>query len=124
MSLWSRLDTDEERLPDGMLRIGYDADTQVYTYRDEDGSIWEGAPGARYGTLRRRANSKSPPPTAETGSSIRETASPPPLPDDAFEFLMLADAHRKEKRPRSRYRPRPGSEAASRKSTLGGLLQL
>lgn len=47
------LDTDEERLPEGMTRIGYDADTQVYTYRDSDGSLWEGAPGCRYGRLQR-----------------------------------------------------------------------
>lgn len=51
MGRWSHLDTDEERLPDGMKRVGYDADTQVYTYRDTDGSYWEGAPGAEYGKL-------------------------------------------------------------------------
>ena len=51
MGRWSHLDTDEERLPDGMTRIGYDADTQIYTYRDSDGSTWEGAPGNQYGKL-------------------------------------------------------------------------
>lgn len=35
----SRYDSDEERLPEGMERIGYDADTETYTYRDADGSI-------------------------------------------------------------------------------------
>jgi len=44
---------DDYRLPSGMRRVGYDADTQTYTYQDEDGSYWEGAQGARYGTLRR-----------------------------------------------------------------------
>ncbi|KAH6849661.1 hypothetical protein B0I37DRAFT_369511 [Chaetomium sp. MPI-CAGE-AT-0009] len=53
MGRWSHLDTDEERLPEGMTRIGYDADTQVYTYRDTDGSHWEGAPGVQYGKLYR-----------------------------------------------------------------------
>lgn len=48
---WDYYDTDEERLPEGMIRIGYDADDQVYTYRDADGSIWEGAPGCKYGGL-------------------------------------------------------------------------
>ncbi|WYZ43825.1 hypothetical protein EsH8_VII_000261 [Colletotrichum jinshuiense] len=52
MSRFSQLDTDEERLPDGMQRVGYDADTQVYTYQDADGSYWEGAPGHQYGQLR------------------------------------------------------------------------
>jgi len=53
MSRWSRYDDDEYRLPDGMRRIGYDADTQVYTYQDDEGGIWEGAPGNRYGELKR-----------------------------------------------------------------------
>ncbi|TDZ17945.1 hypothetical protein C8034_v010162 [Colletotrichum sidae] len=51
MSRFSRYDTDEERLPEGMQRVGYDADSQVYTYQDADGSYWEGAPGNQYGQL-------------------------------------------------------------------------
>lgn len=51
MSRFSRYDTDDERLPEGMERVGYDADTQTYTYRDSDGSYWEGAPGNQYGQL-------------------------------------------------------------------------
>ncbi|KAI0013556.1 carbohydrate-binding module family 50 protein [Xylariaceae sp. FL0662B] len=51
MGRWSHYDTDEERLPEGMQRIGYDADTQTYTFRDADGSIWESAPGNQYGPL-------------------------------------------------------------------------
>jgi hypothetical protein len=46
---------DDHRLPEGMRRVGYDADTQTYTYQDEDGTYWEGPEGARYGTLRRGA---------------------------------------------------------------------
>ncbi|KAI0476822.1 carbohydrate-binding module family 50 protein [Xylaria cf. heliscus] len=53
MTRWSEYDTDEERLPEGMQRVGYDADTQVYTFRDADGSLWESAPGNQYGRLRR-----------------------------------------------------------------------
>ncbi|KAJ8120284.1 hypothetical protein ONZ43_g2966 [Nemania bipapillata] len=53
MARWSEYDTDEERLPEGMQRIGYDADTQVYTFRDAQGGIWESAPGSQYGHLRR-----------------------------------------------------------------------
>ncbi len=51
MGRWSHLDSDDERLPTGMTRIGYDADSQTYTYRDSDGSTWEGPPGHRYGSL-------------------------------------------------------------------------
>ncbi|KAI1474301.1 hypothetical protein F4774DRAFT_401270 [Daldinia eschscholtzii] len=43
MGRWSHLDTDEERLPHGIKRIGYDADDQEYTFFDtSDGSIWTG----------------------------------------------------------------------------------
>jgi len=52
MGRWADYEEDEHRLPEGMHRIGYDADTQVYTYQDADGSIWEGSEGARYGQLR------------------------------------------------------------------------
>ncbi|KAG5947996.1 hypothetical protein E4U59_005475 [Claviceps monticola] len=53
MSRFSRYDSDEDRLPEGMSRIGYDADTQVYTFQDSDGSYWESAPGCQYGQLTR-----------------------------------------------------------------------
>jgi hypothetical protein len=43
---------DIARLPEGMQRIGYDADTQRYSFRDQDGSLWESATGNRYGELR------------------------------------------------------------------------
>lgn len=51
MGRWSHLDTDKERLPEGMTRIGYDADTQTYTFRDGEGNLWKGAPGCQYGKL-------------------------------------------------------------------------
>ncbi|CRK49002.1 hypothetical protein BN1723_008322 [Verticillium longisporum] len=51
MSRFSQYDTDEERLPEGVTRTGYDADTQTYSYRDSEGNHWEGAPGNRYGRL-------------------------------------------------------------------------
>jgi len=52
-----------------MRRVGYDADTQTYTYRDTDGSLWEGAPGARYGKL-----------TQIEGPNPARRRTPPPLP--------------------------------------------
>lgn len=60
MSRFSRYDTDEERLPDGMTRVGYDADTQVYTFQDADGSLWESAPGNEYGQLTRVSEAPEP----------------------------------------------------------------
>lgn len=57
-----------------MRRVGYDADTQTYTYRDADGSLWEGPPGARYGKL---TQIEGPTP------SRRRTPSPPRAKDHA-----------------------------------------
>lgn len=64
-SRYTQLDTDEERLPEGMVRIGYDADTQVYTFRSTDGSLWEGPPGSRYGHLTKVASAPKPPSNLE-----------------------------------------------------------
>ena len=33
------------------MRIGYDADTEIYTFRGPDGKIYESEPGCRYGEL-------------------------------------------------------------------------
>ena len=41
-------DSDDERLPDGMRRTGYDADTQTYTFRDARGAYYEGPAGVRH----------------------------------------------------------------------------
>ncbi|KAI4937088.1 uncharacterized protein J4E92_001815 [Alternaria infectoria] len=52
---------DAERLPPGFERIGYDADTQTYTFRDASGRIYESEPGNRYGELRATGEHSQPP---------------------------------------------------------------
>ncbi|EMD90180.1 hypothetical protein COCHEDRAFT_1178620 [Bipolaris maydis C5] len=62
MGRWTDMDSDAERLPCGFERIGYDADTQTYTFRDADGTIYESEPGNRYGEMHRvdsRSSSQS-----------------------------------------------------------------
>ena len=44
-------DDDSSRLPEGFQRIGYDADTQIYTFKSPEGELYESAPGNRYGEL-------------------------------------------------------------------------
>ncbi|KAI2623943.1 hypothetical protein GGS26DRAFT_565242 [Hypomontagnella submonticulosa] len=81
MGRWSYLDGDEDRLPAGMTRIGYDADDQTYTFRDTDGSIWESAPGNKYGRLSRISG----PPKAidkESSSSVETTV----YEDDPYSY--------------------------------------
>lgn len=34
-----------------MERVGYDADTQRYTFRSEDGTLYQSEPGSRYGDI-------------------------------------------------------------------------
>lgn len=77
MGRWSHYDTDEERLPEGMTRIGYDADDQTYTFRDTDGSIWESAPGNQYGPLRRISGPSPPQPTGAYNDNDDPEAPPP-----------------------------------------------
>jgi len=76
MGRWADYEEDEHRLPEGMQRIGYDADTQVYTYQDTDGSIWEGSEGARYGQLRQVSGpnpNRSRPQSPRTGLAEDES---------------------------------------------------
>lgn len=95
MGRWSHLDTDEERLPEGMTRVGYDADTQIYTYRDSDGSHWEGAPGSQYGKLHRVSQAEAPPlPSVHISDDIEGDEQPYVLHDP---FADDDDDHDSEK---------------------------
>ncbi|KAI0005559.1 hypothetical protein BJV74DRAFT_805253 [Russula compacta] len=53
MGRWSQYDEDDYRLPEGMKRVGYDADLGKYFFRDEEGYIWEGKEGAHFGEMTR-----------------------------------------------------------------------
>ncbi|KAI1144275.1 carbohydrate-binding module family 50 protein [Hypoxylon sp. FL0543] len=88
MSRWSQYDTDEERLPEGMQRIGYDADAQTYTFRDADGSIWESAPGNRYGGLH-RVDRTLPPYGDDTHDATNPLRSSPTEPRRSWRHEMM-----------------------------------
>ncbi|CAJ0545131.1 Ff.00g086040.m01.CDS01 [Fusarium sp. VM40] len=94
MTSWSRYDTAEERLPDGMISVAYDADTEIYTYCDSDGGMWESPRGCRYGHLARVC------PDAPTLPSIwlpTDVDYPEPdLLDDYSEGDEAAPSHRIE----------------------------
>jgi len=92
MGRWSHLDSDEERLPPGMTRIGYDADTQIYTYRDSDGSHWEGAPGCKYGKLHRVQYTAPPLPSVHIPDNVAGDEQPYTLHDyDSDEETSIDD---------------------------------
>jgi hypothetical protein len=56
-----------------MKRVGYDADSQTYTFRDTDGSLWESAPGSHYGKLTEIEG-----PSSAENPEIDSRGSPPP----------------------------------------------
>jgi hypothetical protein len=82
------LETDHGRLPEGMKRIGYDHDTERYTYRDQDGSIWQGEPGSQYGKLSLVLKAPN-----EPASPITEPGSAPgsPTSGDRKEKMFAPD---------------------------------
>ncbi|KAG2125880.1 hypothetical protein BD769DRAFT_1463847 [Suillus cothurnatus] len=45
-------DEDSYRLPEGIKRIAYDADTQQYTFRDRSGQLYQNSSGETYGVLK------------------------------------------------------------------------
>jgi len=98
MSRWSKHDEDSYRLPEGMVRIGYDADTQRYTFRDKtDGSHWESLQGSTYGPLRRVTTSRIS--RAESYSSknqpLSQISSAATSPSSAKDFSeILRDINR------------------------------
>ncbi|KAG5639643.1 hypothetical protein H0H81_008804 [Sphagnurus paluster] len=59
MGRWSQYDEDEYRLPEGMKRIGYDADTGRYMFQDRDGSVWQGAEGAEFSEMTRVSDGRA-----------------------------------------------------------------
>ncbi|KXN85774.1 hypothetical protein AN958_10957 [Leucoagaricus sp. SymC.cos] len=73
MGRWTQYDEDDYRLPEGMKRVGYDADTGRYYFRDNDGAIWRSAEGSQYGELTK---------VAELPSSLASTTA---LDDDDLE---------------------------------------
>ncbi|KAK7473014.1 hypothetical protein VKT23_001118 [Stygiomarasmius scandens] len=48
MGRWTQYDEDEYRLPQGLRRTGYDADTGQYHFSGEQGGSYKSAPYSRY----------------------------------------------------------------------------
>jgi len=61
MGRWTQYEEDEHRLPEGMIRIGYDSDTGRYHFQDRDGIVWQGAEGAEFSEMTRVFTGDVPP---------------------------------------------------------------
>lgn len=62
-----------------MQRVGYDADTGKYYFRDQASTLWEGPQGAQYGELRRGVSANLPRWTAK-GHETHNLLSFPAVP--------------------------------------------
>ncbi|KAF9011967.1 hypothetical protein BDQ17DRAFT_1345202 [Cyathus striatus] len=51
MGRWTQYEEDASRLPEGFMRVGYDAETQRYKFKDRYGKLYQSELGAAYGTL-------------------------------------------------------------------------
>ncbi|KAF8178157.1 hypothetical protein K438DRAFT_1844678 [Mycena galopus ATCC 62051] len=63
MGRWTQYEEDASRLPEGVKRIGYDADTARYKFCDCDGNLYLGPPHEDYGSLT-LVGKTSPPPSS------------------------------------------------------------
>ncbi|KAJ7248159.1 hypothetical protein B0H12DRAFT_1053226 [Mycena haematopus] len=61
MGRWTQHEEDAARLPEGVKRIGYDADTARYKFCDRDGNLYLGPPHEDYGSLTLVGKTSRPP---------------------------------------------------------------
>ncbi|KIY51533.1 hypothetical protein FISHEDRAFT_37011 [Fistulina hepatica ATCC 64428] len=89
MGRWTQYDEDDYRLPEGMTRIGYDADSGRYSFRDRDGSVWEGPQGAEFGEMTRVSGPEpSTNPHADAGDvEAGDNTFPPSTRADGYHSL-------------------------------------
>ncbi|KAH0837827.1 carbohydrate-binding module family 50 protein [Lanmaoa asiatica] len=83
MGRWTQYDEDDYRLPDGVKRIGYDADTGCYYFRDREGLVYKGPEGSEFGELTQVTQL---PVTAESGDNDVEAA---PARGDGYQPLAV-----------------------------------
>ncbi|GLB43654.1 putative lysin motif containing protein [Lyophyllum shimeji] len=91
MGRWTQYDEDDHRLPEGMKRTGYDADTGRYYFIDRDGSVWQGAEGAEFSEMTR----VSDPPAASQDREDDEDIEAAPMPSraDGYQPLSVDPTH-------------------------------
>ncbi|KAJ7213484.1 hypothetical protein GGX14DRAFT_618800 [Mycena pura] len=93
MGRWTQHDEDSSRLPEGMVRIGYDSDTQRYYFRDRGGSVWQGTEGAQYSEMTPvSSDASSYPPDEDLEAAPRRADGYQPLATDANARYMHSTA--------------------------------
>ncbi|KAJ3885978.1 hypothetical protein GG344DRAFT_27090, partial [Lentinula edodes] len=80
MSRFTQYAEDSTRLPVGLQRIAYDADTEQYTFQDENGRLYYSASGESYGHLTIVGSAARPSEAPTEPKPKRSQTSPPTLP--------------------------------------------
>jgi hypothetical protein len=97
-------DSPTARLPEGLSPSGYDADREVYTYRDaKDGGIWESLPGNKYGKLTQVSGPGFRPKVTEREQAMfardlqKQTHEPKDTPDKDEDRDVIRKERRRER---------------------------
>jgi len=99
MGRWTQYDEDDYRLPEGIKRIGYDADSERYYFRDREGLVYKGPEGSEFGELTLVSEIPSSIPQEVDEDSDLEAA---PAGTDGYRILALDENG-------TRYNPRGGA---------------
>ncbi|KAJ7216385.1 hypothetical protein GGX14DRAFT_561952 [Mycena pura] len=86
MGRWTQYDEDSYRLPAGMVRTGYDADTGQYYFSDRSGMTYAGEAGSQYSHMY-PVNSQPPLPVDTIPSKSEESRRRASLPSAALRTL-------------------------------------
>ncbi|KAF5340183.1 hypothetical protein D9758_014981 [Tetrapyrgos nigripes] len=97
MGRWTQYDEDSYRLPEGMERIGYDADTGRYQFRDRASSVWQGQPGSQFGEMTRVSGPPHQGSSSAAGAGVETeddddleaTAAPTRMRRDGYQSLPM-----------------------------------
>ncbi|EKG17893.1 hypothetical protein MPH_04842 [Macrophomina phaseolina MS6] len=107
---WSSYDTDSYRLPAGMVRSGYDADSQTYFFRDSSGQEYKSASGSEYGRLEKAGWDGGPllPRTPRTNSASSMSSGMKSPATDFSEILSeLEEENEEEGKDKAKAKSKP-----------------
>jgi len=93
MGRWTQYDEDSYRLPEGVTRTAYDADTGRYTFRDQEGHIYRGAPRVKYGPMERICSPSQARPLCETGTPLSRSSTFPNTSPAPKTFRDILPSH-------------------------------
>ncbi|KAG1783447.1 hypothetical protein EV702DRAFT_1041115 [Suillus placidus] len=99
MGRWTQYDEDDYRLPEGVKRVGYDADIGRYNFRDREGLVYKGPEGSKFGDFTLVSEIPSSiPQDVEEDSDLKAA----PTSTDGYRILALDENG-------TRYNPRGGA---------------